>query len=197
MDALTGQILEVDDLQNHGGTHRCFLADNYSGGGLLSELMTNAGTFKANVLTTNGNMESVSVAAHDFMSVGDTITVVRDDDGCEIYYVNHSKGTKWTSARGPAGSRRLFHLARFAINWGLFGSVVFVFLGRDGLGIGFWICVAAVVWGAVWSLTFSTAAANQHIKKAIGYAEADEDKHLGYITAQNNRRVEKLQHAVQ
>jgi len=159
MDALTGQILEVDDLQNHGGTHRCFLADNYSGGGLLSELMTNAGTFKANVLTTNGNMESVSVAAHDFMSVGDTITVVRDDD--------------------------------------LFGSVVFVFLGRDGLGIGFWICVAAVVWGAVWSLTFSTAAANQHIKKAIGYAEADEDKHLGYITAQNNRRVEKLQHAVQ
>ena len=193
MHALTAQIVELEDTPN---INKCFLEENYSGGGVLSELMCNKGTRQANVIRVDGTMEYVSIPVANFMAIGDTITVVRDTDGCELYYINHSKTTTWSSGRGPSDSRRFFNLARRAINWGLFGCVAFAFFGMHGLSPLFWVCLGIVIWAAVWSLLFSPMAAKRHHIAAVACANEEKGQHSEYISEKQRSRAEHLRTSV-
>ena len=83
-----------------------YLESNIQGGGLLTELAGNHNTLKADVVDTQDALHRIAIPAANFMQIGETISVVHDDDGCEVHFTNHSSGRKWSYSRCPTETRK-------------------------------------------------------------------------------------------
>jgi len=56
------------------------------------------------------------------MKLGDLITVVQDDGGCEFYYKKYMSDRVWVYPGCPANVRWLRKWAGYGIIWGFFGA---------------------------------------------------------------------------
>ncbi len=174
MEVMTGQVIEIDTpVSSHG-----YLESNYVGGGVLTELLSNAGTLKSALVTSRGDQASVSLPTENFLSVGDVVTIVKDDDGCELYYQNHTRQHNWSSGRSPKSVRDYYRAARFAINGGFFGAILIGI--QAGLATGqsptlnsiALSCLTVAIIVAVWSLTMRPLKISRHGKDAIAMARS-------------------------
>ena len=194
MEAMTGQIIEID----HAVTGRGYLNEKYIGGGVLTELLSNAGTLKSSLTTAIGDQVSVSLPAEGFLSVGDVVTVVKDDDSCELFYENHSKKRSWSSGRSPKPVRDLYRIAKFAINGGLFWAVLIGIpagLARGQSPIMNLIalgCLTAAIVAGIWSLTARPSKISRHNKAAREMANQETQAQTTYIAEKEQRRLARL-----
>lgn len=206
MKAITGVILDIEG-ENRPIKRETFndpghLEENIVGGGVLTELSGNEHTLKAAMLDTNDNTQKISIPAANFMGVGDVVSTVLDNDGCEILLVNHSSDRKWQFARCPYHTRKWTRAARIGINQGLLwtcliGVVAGLAQGRSmNLNIAAGLAFCLFLWAAIWTLTTRRRSAITHSKAAQEIAETEKATHKGFIDAKMQAKVETQKLAV-
>lgn len=207
MEALTGQIIEIDqdalNIGSHAANGLVYLNQKYVGGGVLTELLSNESTLKASLTSTDGTQFSASLPVQGFLSVGDVMTVVKDDDGCELYYINHSRKRDWSAGRSPKNARDMYRIAKMSINGGLFWAVLvgipasLASWSSLGMNIIVFGCLTAAVLAGIWSLTFRAWQISGHNRAAVAMAEQEAITQEGYILEKEQRRVDRLKSEIE
>lgn len=205
MQALTGQIVELegknrtDDDQVE--TAIDYLENKTVGGGIMTDLPSNENTLKAAMVLSDERVERVSIPSASFLNVGDVVTVVKDTDGCEIYYKNHTADRKWSYPRSPEHIRKRFGLIRFGINqsllWAcLLGIVAGLAQGQfTTLNLIVITLLAVFLYCAIWSLTVRPRAIKKHHASARTAAETNTTENVSFIKVKADERLAKLKAA--
>lgn len=164
-----------------------YLENNIEGGGILRELEDNRQTLKAKLRRPGGKVSAISVPSPNVLKIGDVVSVIQDDDGCEFYYENHSSDRTWQFPRYPAHERRLTKFARAGINWGLFGGILvglfagFAYGQSMGLNLTAAALIAIAITSMVWSLRGRPRAARRHLESARVLVQDHRKTHLEFI----------------
>ena len=191
MKAVTGVVVDIEggnlQIKKGGREQLGYLENNIGGGGLLTELEDNAGTLKAKLRSPDCSIERVSMPSPNFMKLGDIVSVVKDEDGCEYYYLNHSSDRTWDFPRCPARERQMGKMARFCINWGLFIAcllgIFIAFAQGQVMGLNLTagcFFVIAVYW-MVWSLSVYPRAGRRRLKSAEDLMCSEKKRHAAFI----------------
>ena len=191
MKAVTGVVVDLEggNLQITKGDHDQlgYLEGNIEGGGVLRELEHNRGTLKAKLRGPDDRIETVSVPSPNVIKPSDVVTVVKDEDGCEFYYVNHSSERSWGFGRCPARERRIARWARMAISWGLslgLGAGILAALSRGqsmGLNMTAVCLIGAAICSMVWILTGRVHAAKRHLRLAEDLVASETSRQATFI----------------
>ncbi|WP_299137848.1 hypothetical protein [uncultured Tateyamaria sp.] len=205
MQALTGQIVELegknltDDDQME--TAIDYLENNTVGGGIMTDLPSNENTLKATMVLPGGSVERVSIPTTGFLGANDVVTVVQDEDGCEMQYINHTTGRKWSYPRSPEHIRKRFGLIRFGINqsllWAsLLGIVAGLAQGQfTTLNLIVITLIAVFLYCAIWSLSVRPRAIKKHHASARAAAETNVAANESFIQAKADERLGRLKAA--
>lgn len=205
MEANTGIIIEIEggnrSIKRDAFNEPAYLEESIKGGGVLTELSGNKYTLKATMLDAMENTQKIAIPTANFMDAGDVVTVVLDDDGCELMFVNHALDRTWQFSRCPAQTRRWTRAARIAISQGLLwtcliGIAVGLAQGRSmNLNIAAVIPFIAFVWAAIWTLTTRRKSAAAHTKAAQKLAKDEKLQHADFIVKANEAKTAALKSA--
>ncbi len=206
MKAITGVILDIEGgnrpIKRDTSRDPGYLEKNIVGGGVLTELSGNEHTLKATVLDTNDKTQKISIPSANFLGIGDVVSTVLDDDGCEILLINHSSDRQWQFARCPYHTRKWTRAARMGINQGLLwtcliGVVAGLAQGRSmNLNIAVGLAFCSFLWAAIWTLTTRKHSAITHAKAARRVADTAKETHQEFIDAKIRAKVETQKLAV-
>ena len=183
MIAVTGIVVSVPETGRP-------LEDCVRGAGLMHALRTNANlqAVQARIVTTGDRLASVSQPARGFLGAGDAVTAVRDGDGCEFHYVNHSTERTMTLPRPPAEIRRLDWLLRIALNvsvFATFGTWVFWMFSGSGrtnpVDDALVACVMALTAAVGWLLLVRWPSSVMHRRAARKLAIEAAKEHAAFI----------------
>lgn len=205
MQAFTGQVVEVEGSNQTDSdqqeTRYGYLENRIYGGGIMTDLLSNENTLKATMVLPEGAVERVSIPTANFLSANDVVTVVQDEDGCEMYYIDHTTGRKWSYPRSPEHIRKRHNLIRFGINQSLLWACllgIVVGLAREQfttLNLIVITLIAVFLYCAIWSLTARPRAIKKHHASARAAAEKNAAENGSFIEAKADERLGRLKAA--
>lgn len=196
MKVITGRVIEMDDSSDLSGSKLSFIDQNYTGANWFCELMDSGVNLQATIKLSDGDTALVPLPTQNFIALDDVITAVKDDDGCGLFYKNHSKDRVWRASRSPKNVRSKFSLINFLVKAGFlfavptFALASFATWDVFNLNAAFALSIATIVFCIGWVLIVQAPSAKRHIGAAEEMADRSEADSKAFIAEQRKKRAE-------